>query len=235
MANFVLVPGAWLGGWVWSRVIPLLENGGAKALPVTLTGMGDRVHLASKDVGMDTATQDVLNAISFNAFDDVVLVGHSFAGKVVAAVADRIPKNVRLVIYLDAFRPERLRTPQGSFNPALEFGPLPPGSLAVPFTEKIIETIGKDISGPDRALMLAKATPWPLRLAEDPIVLSEAFDSVESAYVFCTGGGDPVDEIIAGKWGRLEGSHRVIESGHWPMITKPAELAETLLALAATV
>ncbi|MGA8603759.1 MAG: alpha/beta fold hydrolase, partial [Thermoplasmata archaeon] len=91
MSKFVLVPGAWLGAWVWKKVTPLLEAEGHEVYPVTLTGMGDRVHLANKDVGMETAIEDVLNVIKYNGLDDFVLVGHSFAGKVVAAVADRVP------------------------------------------------------------------------------------------------------------------------------------------------
>jgi pimeloyl-ACP methyl ester carboxylesterase len=230
--TFVLVPGAWLGAWAWKRVTPLLEKEGHETYPVTLTGMGERVHLASKDVCMETAIQDVLNVIKYNDIDDFVLAGHSFAGKVAAAVADRISDKVKLVLYLDAFRPERVRTPQGGFDPTKEFGPLPRGSYGVPLTEKIVEAIGKDVVGADREWMLSKATPWPAKLAADPITLSAKLDSVKSAYIFCTLSGDPVDEIVAGKWGKLEGPHRLIESGHWPMITKPAELTKAMLELA---
>ena len=105
MTIFVLVPGAWLGGWAWKKVIPLLQKKGHEAHTVTLTGMGDRVHLASPDLDIETAIQDVLNVIRYNDLDDFVLVGHSFAGKVVAAVADRVPKKVRALLYLDAYRP----------------------------------------------------------------------------------------------------------------------------------
>lgn len=132
VTTFVLVPGAWLGGWAWKKVVPLLEEKGHEARTVTLTGMGERVHLASKEVGMETAVQDVLNVINYNDLDDFVLVGHSFAGKVAAAVADREPKKVRRVLYLDAFRPQKIRTPQGALYPS-EFGPLPPGQLDSPF------------------------------------------------------------------------------------------------------
>jgi pimeloyl-ACP methyl ester carboxylesterase len=79
MTTFVLVPGAWLGGWAWKKVTPLLEQKGHEAYAVTLTGMGERIHLASKDVGIETAIQDVLNIIKYNGLDDFVLVGHSFA------------------------------------------------------------------------------------------------------------------------------------------------------------
>lgn len=231
MADFVLVPGAWLGAWAWRKVVPLLQQQGHAAHPVTLTGMGDRVHLASKEVGMETAIEDVLNVIRFNDLDDIMLVGHSFAGKVAAAVADREPRRVNTLIYLDAFRPEKVRTPQAAIDPSGEYGPLPPGALGFPLTEKTVEAIGSDVQGEDRKWMMSKATPWPLRHATDPITLSEKFDSVKSAYIFCTRSGDPVDDIIAGKWGKLDGPHRVIDSGHWPMITKPGELVDDMLAL----
>ena len=107
------MPGAWLGGWVWKKVVPALERKGHSVYPVTLTGEGERVHLVSRDVGIETAIQDVLNLIKYDDLDDFVLVGHSFAGKVAAAVADRTPKRVRMLLYLDAFRPEKVRNSTG--------------------------------------------------------------------------------------------------------------------------
>jgi pimeloyl-ACP methyl ester carboxylesterase len=230
MSTYVLVPGAWLGGWVWKKIIPPLEQKEHTVYPVTLTGMGERVHLASKDIGIETAIQDVLNVINYNDLTHFVLVGHSFAGKVVAAVADRAPEKVRTVLYLDAFRPAKVRTPQGAFNPE-EYHP-PQGSWAIPFTEEILNSIGKDVKGPDCDWLLSKATPWPMKHSTEPVALSKNFDAVKSAYIFCTDGGDyPVDEIVKGKWGKLDGPHRVIESGHWPMITKPDELVKDMLDL----
>jgi pimeloyl-ACP methyl ester carboxylesterase len=230
MTKFVLIPGAWLGGWAWKEVAAILEEGGDEAFPVTLTGMGERVHLAMYDIGMETAIQDVLNIIKFNNLNDVVLVGHSFAGKVAAAVADRAHEKVRKVVYLDAFRPEIVREPQGGFDPTREFGPT--GENGIPLTEEIIDRIGKDVVGENRKRMMSLATPWPIKPAKEPITLSEKYDPAKEAYVFCTQSGDPVDEIIAGKWGKLYGPYKVIDSGHWPMITKPKEVAEDLVALA---
>lgn len=224
MTTFVLVPGAWLGGWAWKKVVPLLEKEGHEVHAVTLTGMGERVHLASKDVGIETAVQDVLNVIKYNDLDNFVLVGHSFAGKVVAAVADRAPKMVRTLLYLDAFRPEKVRTPQGSFPDEWQVD-----GWKVPFSEKILDSIGKDVRGADRKWMLSRATSLPVKYFRDPVTLSENFDSVRKAYIFCTGGGDNVDEILKVK---LDGPSKVIESGHWPMITRPKELVEDMLALA---
>ncbi len=232
VTRFVLIPGAWLGAWCWKNVVPALEKAGHSAYPVTLTGMGERVHLVTKDVGMETAVQDVLNVVRFNELQDYVLVGHSFAGKVAAAVADRAPKAVRNVIYLDAIRPERVREPQAGFDPSSEFGPLDASGLGVPLTKETIARIGPDVAGENLRWMLALATPWPVRLGQDPISLSAAYDRVKEAYVFCRQSGDPVDEIVAGKWGKLEGPHRVLDTGHWPMVTKPEALARELAALA---
>jgi pimeloyl-ACP methyl ester carboxylesterase len=233
MTTFILVPGAWLGGWAWKKVVPILRERGHEVYAVTLTGMGERAHLASKDVGIETAIQDVLNVIKYNDLDNFVLVGHSFAGKVVAAVADHVPEKVRVLLYVDAFRPGKVRTPQGSFDPTQEFGSLKPSEWAIPLTEEILDNIGKDVKGPDRKWMLSKATPWPMKHSTEPVTLSKNFDTVKSAYIFCTGGGDPVEEILKGKWGKLDGPHKVIESGHWPMITKPDELVKDMLILTA--
>jgi pimeloyl-ACP methyl ester carboxylesterase len=232
MTDFVLVPGAWLGAWAWRDVVSSLEKRGIRSYPVTLTGMAERVHLATPYVGMETAIMDVLNAVKYNDVDDFVLVGHSFAGKVAASVADRAHDKVKKVIYLDAFRPEATHKPQGRFDPTLEFGPLQTGSYSIPLTEDIINRIGKDVVGPKREWLMSRATPWPVKLANDPIALSSNYGPSKEAYIFCSLSGDPVDEILAGKWGKLNGPSKVIETGHWPMITKPVELADDLIALA---
>ena len=91
MTNFVLVPGFWLGGWAWDRVTARLRAAGHTVFPVTLTGLGERVHLAGPQIDLDTHITDVINLITYEALHDVVLVGHSYAGMVVTGVADRMP------------------------------------------------------------------------------------------------------------------------------------------------
>jgi pimeloyl-ACP methyl ester carboxylesterase len=216
-------------------VVPVLEKSGQSAYPVTLTGMGERVHLATEGVGMETGIQDVLNVIRYNDLDDVVLVGHSFAGKVAAAVADRAADKVAKVLYLDGFHPEKVRTPQGAFPD--EF---PVKGSMVPLPKEFLDSVGKDVQGADRKRFVSMATPTPVKYLRDPIILSEKFDSMKSAYIFCTLGdtlswclsqspNSNVDEVLKAN---LDGPYRLIESGHWPMITKPKELAEDLVALA---
>ncbi len=116
--------------------------------PLTLTGMGDRVHLATPQVGIETAMQDVMNAIVYEGLEDVVLVGHSFASKVVAGVADRMPERIGTPLFLDAFRPARVLTAQGDFS--AESWPLLPDGWIIPLTEDLLGNFGRDVQGADR-------------------------------------------------------------------------------------
>ncbi len=215
-----------MGSWAWKKVIPLLEKQGHSSYPVTLTGTGERVHLASESLGIETAIQDVLNVIEYNDLDRFVMVGHSFAGKVAAAAADRASGKVGTLLYVDAYRPAKARKPQGAFSDEY-----PVDGWKVPFPVEILAAIGKDVQGADREWLLSKATPLPVRYFREPVTLSERFDTLRKANIFCTGGGDPIDDILKGKWGEVDGPYRVIDSGHWPMITKPQELVDDMLAL----
>jgi len=102
MATFVLVPGAWLGSWCWQRLAPLLRAGGHDVSPLTLTGLGDRAHLGTPATDLATHVADVVNALAYEDLSEVVLVGHSDAGFVVAGVADPVPARVARLVYLDA-------------------------------------------------------------------------------------------------------------------------------------
>lgn len=101
MTAYVLVGGAWLGGWCWQRAVRRLRDNGHDAYPVTLTGLGERVHLASPEVDLETHITDVVNLIEFEELYDIVLIGHSYAGLVVTGAADRIPKLILELVYLD--------------------------------------------------------------------------------------------------------------------------------------
>jgi pimeloyl-ACP methyl ester carboxylesterase len=105
MVTFVLVHGAWHGGWSWKRVRPLLTGRGYDVFTPTLTGNGDRSHLASRDVGLEIHIIDVLNVPQWEELSDVVLCGHSYGGMVISGVADRVPERIRSLVYVDAFVP----------------------------------------------------------------------------------------------------------------------------------
>jgi pimeloyl-ACP methyl ester carboxylesterase len=103
--DFVLVHGAWHGGWCWRRVADLLTADGYRVFAPSLTGVGDRAHLFSKDISLQTHVDDVLSLIEMEELKDLVLVGHSYAGNVISGVADTLRERVSHYIYLDAVVP----------------------------------------------------------------------------------------------------------------------------------
>jgi len=90
MSTFVLVHGAWHGGWCWSKVKHALEAASGTVHTPTLTGLGERAHLASREICLETHIEDVVRLVDYELLTDVILVGHSYAGVVVTAVADRV-------------------------------------------------------------------------------------------------------------------------------------------------
>jgi pimeloyl-ACP methyl ester carboxylesterase len=104
--TYVLVHGAWGGGWDWRPVSDILTSRGHRVFRVTLTGLGERVHLASPDIGLETHITDVINTILYENLRDVTLVGHSYGGMVITGVADRVPDRLAHLAYVDAFVPE---------------------------------------------------------------------------------------------------------------------------------
>ena len=105
MANFVLVHGSWAGGWEWSGVREILEEKGHRVLAPSLTGMADRHHLISEEVGLHTHIDDVARLIEWEQLDRVVLAGHSYGGMVITGVAPRVKKKLAHLVYVDAFLP----------------------------------------------------------------------------------------------------------------------------------
>lgn len=103
MTTFVLVHGAWHGSWCWQRVRRALQAEGHEVHTPTLTGLGERSHLLSRDVDLETHILDVVNLLRWEDLSDVVLCGHSYGGAVVTGVADRVPDRIRALVYLDAF------------------------------------------------------------------------------------------------------------------------------------
>ena len=123
LPTIVIVHGAWGGGWAFREVEQLLRDDGRSVYRPTLTGQGERFHLATPDVNLETHITDIINVLEFEELDDVVLVGHSYGGMVVTGVADRVPDRIRHLVYLDAFVPfdgESLADLAGDFMARLE-------------------------------------------------------------------------------------------------------------------
>lgn len=106
MTTFVLVHGAWHGGWCWQRVTPHLIAAGHTVFAPTLTGVGESAHLANANIGVSTHIQDVIGLIEKNELNDIVLLGHSYGGMVITGVAEKLAGKIKTIVYLDAFIPE---------------------------------------------------------------------------------------------------------------------------------
>lgn len=104
--TFLLVHGAWHGGWCWRQVASLLRKAGHEVHAPSLTGLGERKHLAGGRIDLDTHIQDVMGLIEMEDLRKVVLVGHSYGGMVITGAADRLPARIARLVYLDAFVPE---------------------------------------------------------------------------------------------------------------------------------
>jgi pimeloyl-ACP methyl ester carboxylesterase len=109
--TFVLVHGAWHGGWCWSRVADRLRAAGHRVFTPTQTGLGERKHLLSKDITLDTFRTDITNVIEAEELSEIVLVGHSFGGNAISGVADVIRERVSHLVYLDSLVIEGGKSP----------------------------------------------------------------------------------------------------------------------------
>jgi pimeloyl-ACP methyl ester carboxylesterase len=157
--TFVIVHGAWGGSWAFRRVEALLREKGFVVYRPSLTGQGERVHLASSSVGLSTHIDDVVNVIRFEDLHDIILVGHSYGGMVITGVADRVPDRIRRLIYLDAFVPsdgESVDSLTGARASWLK--PMIQGDYIVPPWVKPEQPVPKDV-------------PQPLKTFTEPIVL----------------------------------------------------------------
>jgi pimeloyl-ACP methyl ester carboxylesterase len=248
MTTYVLVGGAWLGGWAWQPVARQLRSQGHDVHPVTLTGLGDRSHLATPEVDLETYLTDVVNLIEFEDLHDVVLVGHSYAGIVVTGVADRIPERIALLAYLDtgpspdgvAFLdlqpPEARELLERLVDQAGDGWRLP-----LPAWEELEGVMGASLEGlgrAERARMRGRAAAQPFRTWTQPLSLGNpAPDPLPKLLITCSIPLAQVREMIAAghpwfaglagpEWSFLE-----LPTGHWPMFSAPGPLASLLAGL----
>src|SRR5215831_18279392 len=105
MATFLLVHGAWHGGWCWRRVSDLLEKQGHKVIAPTMTGLGERSHLLDARINLATHITDIVNVIKWEKLEDIVLVGHSYGGVIICGVAEQMRQTIGSIVFLDAFVP----------------------------------------------------------------------------------------------------------------------------------
>jgi pimeloyl-ACP methyl ester carboxylesterase len=225
MAVYVLVPGGFGGSWIWREVARSLWAAGHEAYTPSLTGMGERVHLANPDINLSTWVEDVINEITFSNLDEVILVGFSFGGMTITGVAEKIPEHISKVVYLDAYVPEDGLSAADLLGPEIS-------SMIVQSAQLNGEGWKFFPVNPSDP----RLTFQPLKTGTEKLCLKNP-EAVElpRVFIYCTEGktGDPLHGPInrgAEKARNSQGwSYYEIEADHKVLETHPHEVAGILL------
>jgi pimeloyl-ACP methyl ester carboxylesterase len=229
----VLVHGAWHGGWCWQRLVPSLVAAGHTVYTPTLTGLGDRAHLARPDINLDLHARDLQAFLDMEDLQDVTLVGHSYAGFIISMVAERSRSRLRRLVYLDAFLPEDGKS-------ALDYIQPPEARLA---TQESGQATGYVAPLPlaafglidpvDVALAQPRIVAQPFATLAQPVRLAQpAGQGLPRSFIECVKPTNPLFGQFAAR-ARAEPDWDVYElpTGHDAMIIAPALLADLLLAI----
>lgn len=245
MANFVLVHGAFHGGWCWRHVVRALGAAGHRAHAVTLTGLGERAHLLSSAITLETHITDVVDAIEAEEMDLVVLAVHSYAGMIGTAVADRLPQRLRHLVYVDAVVPLPGESWSSTHAMAIRESRLAAAAASPEFTipppdPTVYGLIGENHAWIQRRQTLHPGHTYTAPLDFDPgrvAALPRTFIScVEPALATIDAIRPRVSDpaFWGGAWSAGGGARLVeLQTGHDPMVSAPAELTRILLECAA--
>lgn len=246
MTTFVLVPGFWLGGWAWRDVTNALRAAGHTAYPATLTGLGERAHLGGPETNLDTHIADVVNLLRYEDLHDVQLVGHSYAANVIAGAADQVPERIAHLIYADTWP-----LPAGVSQADL----MPPEAQAA--QAEVVRTQGEGWRLPlppwedldngnellgmgeaERSLMRGRAVGQPWGTVTSPArPANPARSALPRTAIWCSLTLEEVQGLVeaypAVSSTLAEPGWRFVElpTGHWPMFSRPRDLAELLMSL----
>jgi pimeloyl-ACP methyl ester carboxylesterase len=227
MGTYVLVHGAWGGAHGWRKVRPLLQQAGHRVFTPSLTGLGERAHLATPEVNLSTHIQDVSNTIWFEDLTDIILVGHSYGGMVVTGVADRMPERIQHLVYLDAFLPADGQ----SLDDMVGRGPRDSTDWRIPPMPRY-----EDPNDPEVQWNRERRLDQPRATLEEKVKLTAPLESrpFSLTYIVATGRTEAepfFDRIADGVRGNPRWTLREIHGGHGMIRTNPAGLAGLLLEL----
>jgi pimeloyl-ACP methyl ester carboxylesterase len=235
VTTFVVAHGAWSSAWAWKKMRPLLRAAGHELWTPSYTGLGERAHLASPAIDLDTHIADVIGVLDMEDLRDVVLIGHSYGGMVATGVMDRARERIAQVVYLDAFVPSdgqclldlqpaevrgRMRELARSSGEGwrLPPNPMPP-----------------DTPEADVAWAATRRLPQPIKTFETPLRLTASAPPPPRSYIYCKRIG-PTDVFrqFAERAQRESGwRHFEIDASHNPHITAPQALLALLERIAA--
>jgi pimeloyl-ACP methyl ester carboxylesterase len=234
MTTFVLVHGGWHGGWCWRFVAPALRSAGHEVYTPTLTGLGDRAHLARPGIDLDLHVQDVVALLEMEDLHDVVLLGHSYGGMVVTGVADRCAERIRRLVYLDAFVPENGKCALDYIVPERAAKFREDGEQSGSITPPPLSLWG--LTRPeDIAFFQPRETRHPYHTLVQPIRLENeaALARIHKTFIYCSSPATASFDGFATKY-RSDPSWLFFElkTGHEAMTLVPDEVLAILLQLA---
>lgn len=231
MATFVLVHGAWSGSHTWRKVRPLLRAGGHEVFTPSLTGLGERIHLASPQVNLNTHIQDVVNMVRFEDLSDFVLLGYSYGGMVVTGALQHVAGRVKHLVYLDAFVPgdgESLYSLTGQ-SAEEDFGQ---GWLIPP--------VPREFDNPEEAAWaMARRVSHPRGCFTEPVRLAKPLEQYDFGRTYIKATQPPRSTPASAFWRAADHAsssglwhYAEIDTNHMVANNKPEELAALLLDLA---
>jgi pimeloyl-ACP methyl ester carboxylesterase len=245
MSSFVLVPGAWIGAWAWKEVAGVLQSHGHDVYPMTLTGLADRSHLARPEIDLETHIRDVQNVIAFHELNDVVLVGHSYAGIVIRGVADRVASRIAHLVYIDSSPSENGQALIDYYPPevvaAMKEGVEKQGEgwkLPAP-TAATIGNLGstEGMSEEDLLHFEKLATDHPFGTYTQGLRLTGTSESFYQRTLIQCNDVRAIRQMIKDSPGSFPDPYTEewnvvdLETGHWPMLSAPKAVATALDAL----
>ena len=231
--TFVLVHGAWHGGWCWCRVADRLRASGHIVFTPTLTGLGERAHLLHPDINLSLHVADVLGLIKCERLNNIVLVGHSYGGFVISGVAEAVANKISSIVFLDAFIPDNGESLLDVVQPAVQDviqDVLDRGDTTVP----VRDAAAFKVNEKDRPWVDSLATPQPIGTMTEKITLTGARERVATKAYIRAAGYPNVSFDKACARTKADRSWRTYEVPcvHDVMIDKPDRLAEILLEVA---
>ena len=231
--TFVLVHGAWHGGWCWRRVADRLRARGHRVFTPTLTGLGERAHLLHHNVDLSLHVADVLGVIEYEQLKDVVLVGHSYGGCVISGVAEAMPDKIGSIVFLDAFVPDNGDATLDLVQPAVQEiirAALERGDTTVPVRDAAAFRVNEK----DRDWVDSLAGPQPIGTMTETIRLTGARERISKKTYIRASGYPNVSFDKAYARAKKDSSWRTYEvpCGHDVMIDEPDRLTEILIEVA---
>jgi pimeloyl-ACP methyl ester carboxylesterase len=246
VSTYLLVHGAFHGGWAWQRVTPLLEAAGHRVHAPSLVGLGDRAHLLTRYVGLDTHVNDLAALVTSEDLTDVILVGHSYAGIVITALADRLPGRIAELVYVDTFVPrdgEAVADIMPMMVEAFEQAAAATGDgwrVPPPSGPQGDGGVSGVTTEPDMSWTASMLTPQSLKTFQQRLWLGnpQALSTIPVTHIHCSEGGEDFKAMRRAMPRTLPPADlpsarlKVLPTGHDCMITMPHELTGHLLELA---